>query len=157
MPGVVYVLPPRSFSTRRLEQKALRAAAAVGRDSVLVISRLQAPTFVELMELYFSGDEAPAGLSLPTEAYLLHRDGRREVVRLGVFVGVDRRALRDIVSAGSPGEVQGVLDKPPSALRFSGSWSEGVQSGWSVPPVLISELELVDRSGGEKRLLPVRP
>ena len=157
MPGVVHVRPPRTFSTRRLERKALRAAAAVGRDSVLVISRLQAPAFVELVELHFSGDEAPAGLSLPNQAYLLHRDGRREVVRLGSFVGADRRALRDILAAGHPGEVQGVMDKPPSTLRFSASWSEGVQSGWSVPPILISELELVDRSGGEKRVLPVRP
>ena len=157
MPGVVYVTPPRELSTRRLERKALRAASALGRDNVLIISRIQAPAFVEQVELYFAGDEAPAGLSLPTEAYLLHRDGRREPVRLGSFVGVDRRALRDIVAAGQPGEVRGVLDKPPSTLRFSISLGGGVQSGWSIPAVLISELELVDRSGGEVRLLAPRP
>ena len=157
MPGVVYVAPPRELSRRRLERKALRAASAVGRDSVLVISRIQPPALVQQIDLYFAGDEAPAGLSRPTEAYLLHRDGRKEVVRIGSFLGVDRRALRDIVAAGQPSPVRGVLDKAPSTIRFSTSLTGGVQSGWSVPSVLVSEFELVDRSGGEVRLLAPRP
>lgn len=157
MPGVVFIQPPKMESQRKLERKALRAARAVNRDSVLVISRMETLALTRRLDVYFPGDEAPAGLSLPNEAYLLHRDGRRERVRLGPFVGVDRRALRDILAAGRPGPVRGVMDSPPSGLRYALSWNGGLQSGWSVPSVLISEMELVGHSGGENRLLERRP
>ena len=153
MPARITIRPPRSVSERRLERLALRQARALGRDSVLVVRRMEPLALLSRFEIYFSGDEVPAGLTSPTEAYLLYRDGRREPVRSSRFLGVDRRAMRDIIAAGRPNAMRGVMDRHPSEMRYSLGWTSGLQSGWSTPSILVSELELVSRPGGVKRVL----
>ena len=93
-----------------------------------------------------------AGLSQPIEAYRLYSDGREEPVRGLEFVGVDRRVLRDIVASGRATESIEMLDVPGSSRRYEVGWFEGLPVAWSVPPVLIDELELHGRSGGEPRI-----
>jgi len=154
IPGIVTVTPKRSLSKRRLEKAALRSARALGRDSVLVIRRLEALSMTPSIGIYFSGDEAPPGLTIPTEAYLLHRDGRREPVRSANFLGVDRRAMRDVIAAGPVGPIVGRMDSHPAQMRYSLDWIGGLQSGWATPSILVSELELVSRPGGTSRVLP---
>ena len=107
--------------------------------------------------MHFSGDEAPSGLSQPSQAYFLYSNGVREPVRLGRFLGVDRRSMRDILAAGRPGPVRGVMDMPPSSMRYSMGLTGGLQVGWSVPELVISEMELIGQGGGEPRLLPMVP
>jgi len=157
MPARVTIRPPRSVSERRLERLALRQARALKRDSVLVVRHMEPLALLSRFEIYFSGDEVPAGLTSPTEAYLLYRDGRRVPVRSSRFLGVDRRAMRDIIAAGRPNAMRGVMDRHPSEMRYSLGWTSGLQSGWSTPSILVSELELVSRPGGVRRILSVAP
>jgi hypothetical protein len=70
---------------------------------------------------------------------------------------VDRRALRDILHAGPVSPPVGVLDGPPGPSRFSLGSVSGLPASWSVPPVLVSELELTGRTAGEPRVLQPPP
>jgi hypothetical protein len=157
MPGIVTVSPAKALSRGRLEKKAIRAARTLHRDAVLVVRRLESLAMSSQMGVYFRGDEAPPGLTAPTEAYLLYRDGRREPVRSARFLGVDRRAMRDVMAAGQVGAIVGRMDRHPSQMRFSRDWVSGLQSGWATPAILVSELELVSRPGGPQRVLPFGP
>ena len=94
-----------------------------------------------------------AGLSTPTEAYKLYLDGRVEPMRGLEFVGVDRRVLRDIVAAGRQAAPVEMLDVPGSSSRYEAGWFDGLPVSWSVPAVIIDELELHSRSGGEPRVV----
>ena len=85
--------------------------------------------------------------------YKLHADGREEPVRGLEFVGVDRRVLRDIVAAGRTSAAVQMLDPPGTSSRYEAGWFEGLPVSWAVPPVLIDELELHSRSGGEPRVV----
>jgi TldD protein len=154
MPGRLRISPDKVLSSSRLEKKALRAAKVLGRDSVLVVRRLQAMVSSPNVSRGRGRGETAPGLSAPTEAYLLYKDGRREPVRCASFLGVDRRALRDVIAAGQVGATLGRLDQHPSKSRYGRGWTRGVQSGWATPAVLVSELELVSQVGGSPRLLP---
>jgi len=154
MPGRLRISPNKVLSPRRLEKRALRIAKRMGRDSVLVVRRLEAMVHSPNMSRGRSSGETAPGLSSPTQAYLLYRDGRREPVRCARFLGVDRRAMRDVVAAGSVGISIGRLDNHPSGSRYRGGWTYGVQSGWETPAVLVSELELIGQPGGSPRKLP---
>ena len=154
LPGVVQVTPKRAWGERRLQRKALRMARSVGRNHVLVVRRLEPPSMTEDFQVFFTGDGPPPGLTPPYEAYRLYADGREELVRGATFVGVDRRALRDIVASGEVGAWVGVMDEAPGPGRFSVGALGGLPAAWSVPPVLISELELEGRSGGDQREIP---
>lgn len=154
LPAVVRVTPKRAWSERRLRRRALRMARSVGRDHVLVIRRLEPPSMTEDFQVFFTGDGPPPGLTPPYEAFRLYADGREEVVRGATFVGADRRALRDIAGAGEVGPWVGVMDEQPGPGRFSVGALGGLPAAWSVPAVLISELELEGRSGGDQREIP---
>ena len=82
--GCVCGASSRTVETATRE-KALRAASAVGRDSVLVISRIS-PCSGAADRSLLCGDGPQRG-SVGHRAYLLHRDGRKEVVRIGSFWG----------------------------------------------------------------------
>lgn len=152
-PGVVRVDPRRELSPKRLERRALALARQAGLPYVLVVSRLVPPALSEDFEMALSGDGPLAGLTPATEAYRLYADGRREMVRGLRFVGVDRRVLRDIAAAGHVGPPEGVLDGPPDSTRFNIGAVGGLPVTWMVPPVLITELEIHGRGGGEARVL----
>lgn len=153
----VSVVPAKAVSQRKLEQKALRLAGQTGQDRVLVVRRLEPPAMTEDFDVHFTGEGPPPGLTPPYEAYLLHADGRREPVRSVGFHGVDRRVLRDIVAAGEPGGWQGVMDAVPGPQRYLIGAVGGLPAAWSVPSVLISELELHGAGGGEPRVIPPPP
>jgi hypothetical protein len=154
MPAVVTVTPPRTVRTAALERRALRLAAQTGSDHVLVVRRLTPPALTET-ELVFSGEGPPAGLTPPYEAYRLYRDGRREPVRNLGFRGVDRRSLREIVLAGNGAGPTDLLDGNAGTGRFYIGATGGMPVTWDVPSVLIAELEVGGRSGGEARVLEV--
>lgn len=154
LPGLVVVEPPRARSTRALERAALKLARQAGQPWALVVSRVLPPSLTESFEVAFSGDAPLSGLTPPVEAYRLWPDGRREPVRGLSFVGVDRRALRDIVAAGEAGPPTGVLDAAPDSGRFNLGEVGGLPVTWVVPPVLLSELELHGAGGGEPRVIP---
>jgi TldD protein len=161
MPAVLDVRAGKTVSSARLRKKALKLAAALGRDHVLVVRRMSpgandgAGTPIE--------SDVPAGITSPTEAFRLYADGREEPVRSMQFSGVDRRTLRDIVAATESHGWTALMDGPPTSGRGQGTLG-GVPVHWSVPDVLVSELELLGGGGGEARILslerptvPARP
>ena len=154
IPAVVSVEPRRARSEHRLRRRALRLAAQTGEDGVLVIRRLEPPAMTEDFDVFFTGEGPPPGLTPPYEAYLLYPDGREQPVRGATFVGVDRRILRDVAMAGAPGPYVGVMDASPGPQRFNIGSLGGLPAAWSVPPVLITEVEMAGQSGGEAREIP---
>ena len=68
-------------------------------------------------------------------------------------MGADRRSLRDIVAAGKTSVPVQMLDVPGGSDRFGWGWFEGLGVSWSVPAVLIDEMELRSRAGGEARVV----
>jgi hypothetical protein len=152
MPSQVTVKNKRPKSWSKLRRIALSRAKTAGLSHVLVIKKLTPPALTEALEFSLTGDGPMAGLSQPVEAYRLYNDGREEPVRGLEFVGVDRRVLRDIVASGRGMESIEMLDVPGSSRRYEVGWFEGLPVAWSVPSVLIDELELHGRSGGEPRI-----
>jgi hypothetical protein len=154
MPGVVQVEPHRTRSQRRLKRKALTLAREAGLPYVLVVGRMEPLSLVEDFEVAFSGDGPLAGLTRPTEAWRLYPDGRVEPVRGLGFVGVDRRALRDVAMAGELGPPVDMMDAGEGSRRYSIGAVGGLPVTWQAPPVLITELELYGASGGEPHSYP---
>lgn len=155
MPGSVWVEPARSVSEKKLRKRALTLARQAGLDYVLVVRRVEPPALAEDYEVAFTGEGPLAGLTRPLEVVRLYRDGREELVRPTLaFLGVDRRVLRDIAAAGTPGAAVGVLDAPPGPRRFSLGTVGGLPASWSVPPVVVTELELRQVGGGQPRAIP---
>lgn len=153
MPAVVTVAPPKPLSYRRLLGRSLRLAAQTGRDYVLVVRQIEPPAISEDVDVTFSGEAPLPGLTIPMEVYRLYADGRKEPVRSVGFSAVDRRILRDIVAAGPVSPPIDMLDGPPGLSRYQIGPTGGVPVTWMVPPVLVSEVELVSRAGGEPRVL----
>ena len=157
LPAAVTVTPNRERSSRALQRRAQALARQAGLPYVLVVRRLAPPAMSEDFEIAFSGEGPLAGLTRPVEAYRLYPDGREEPVRGLSFVGVDRRALRDVSMAGPTGLAVGVMDGAPGSQRFSVGSVGGLPSSWSVPPVLITEVELRGSGGVETRVLEAPP
>ena len=111
----------------------------------------------EDFEVAFSGEGPLAGLTRPVEVYRLHTDGREEPVRGLQFVGVDRRALRDVAMAGDTGPAVGVMDGAPGSQRFSVGTVGGLPASWAVPAVLVTEMEMRGTAGVEQRVCPLPP
>jgi len=154
MPAVVSVTPKRTRSERRMRRKALRLSSQTINDGVLVIRRLEPPSMTEDFDIFFTGEGPPPGLTPPYEAYMLYADGREQPVRGVTFVGVDRRVLREVVMAGDPGEYVGVMDSSPGPRRYNIGAVGGLPAAWSVPPVLLTEIEVQGDAGGEVREIP---
>jgi hypothetical protein len=153
IPAVVTVQPHRAKRDKVLRRKGLRMAAQTGNDALLVIRRIEPPAMSEDFDVFFMGEGPPPGLTSPYEAYLLYPDGRQEPVRGLQFSGMDRRVLRDVVLASAPGDPVGVLDVVPGPERFYMGAVGGMPASWSVPDVLLAEIEINGRSGGEPRVL----
>lgn len=157
VPASVTVDPPRTRAMARLERKGLALARDTVQPYLLVIGQLTPPAMDEDFRIAFSGDAPLPGLTAPLEAWRLYPDGTTEPVRGLEFVGVDRRALRDIVLTGRRNPPIGVMDAPPGPQRSSIGPIGGLPSSWAVPDVLISELELHGGGGREPRILPPPP
>ena len=153
MPTQVHITSKRVRSWTRLKRQALSMAKSAGLDHVLIVKRLSPPSMEENLEFSVTGDEPMAGLTTPVEVVKLHTDGREEPVRGLRFVGADRRTLRDIVAAGRTNAPVQMLDVPGGSDRFGWGWFEGLGVSWSVPAVLIDEMELHARAGGEARVV----
>ena len=157
LPGVVTVEPARAIGTKRLEKRALRMARQAGRDYVLVVRRIEPPALSEQFDVAFTGDAPLSGLTAPYEAYRLYADGREMPVRGLGFLGVDRRALRDIVHAGKVGAPVGEMDSTPGPQQYTIGPVGGLPVTWSAPPVVISEMELRGSTVAEPRIIPPPP
>ena len=155
LPSVVTVKPPRSRTHPTLRRQALRLAKQVGHGYVLVIRSMEPAALVESIDIAISGDAPLPGLTRPMEVYRLYADGREEPVRPMEFVGVDRRVLRDIYAAGPLIGPVDLLDGPPGPDRFQIGPTGGIGVTWTVPEVLITEMELNGRRGGEPRVLQI--
>jgi hypothetical protein len=157
MPAVVTVTPRASVSEARLRKAGLRLAAQTGRNYLLVVRRLLPPALTESLDVGFSGQGPLPGLTPPYEAYRLYADGHTEPVRNVGFSGVDRRVLRDIALAGPVTGPVDLLDAAPGPGRYQIGPTGGMPVTWDVPAVLITELELTGRGGGEPRALELPP
>lgn len=151
-PGIIKVTPKRHVSTKRIQKKALKMAKQAGLDYVLVIKKIEPLSQTNMFEIAFSGSEQLSGLTLPTEVYRLYSDGHTEPVRGLSFVGVDRKILRDIILAGEQSDFIGMMDD--SSGRYGIGPIGGIGVSWSVPAVLIGEMELRGQSGQELRVVP---
>jgi hypothetical protein len=153
VPGVVTVHAPKLTSRRKMEKLALDLSKKRGRDYVIVIGRIEPPAMTEDFQVTFSGEGPPPGLTPPYEAWRLYADGHREAVRNIGFLGVDRRVLRDVVAAAAGLGPVDMLDGPAGPRRFQIGSTGGIPMTWDVPEVLVEEMELVARPGGEPRVL----
>jgi TldD protein len=154
MPGQVTVSPHKSTAEARMRKKALAAARSAGLKYVIVVRRITPPSLSEDFEFAVTGEGPLAGLTPPEEAYRLYADGREEPIRGLQFSGVDRRVLRDIIASGRTGQPVEMLDGSGTSERFTLGEAGGSPVSWSVPPVLISEMELRGNAGGEPRVIP---
>jgi hypothetical protein len=157
MPAVVTVTPAHGVPEARLRRMGLRLSAQTGHDYVLVIRRLLPPPLTESLDVGFSGEGPLPGLTPPYEAYRLYADGHTQTVRSLGFSGVDRRVLRDIALAGPDSGPVDMLDAAPGPGRFQIGPTGGIPVTWSAPAVLITEMELTGRAGGEPRALELPP
>jgi hypothetical protein len=155
LPGFVHVKAPRLSPMKKLQKDAIRLAREVGHDGVLVIRRLTPPAMVQHLDVAFSGEGPLSGLTPPYEACILHANGVCDPTRNLRFVGVDRRALRDIVGAAAGVGTVNMLDGPPGPQRYMIGATGGVPTSWDVPSVLVSEMELDVALGGEPRVLGI--
>ncbi|MFT5683205.1 MAG: TldD protein [Myxococcota bacterium] len=153
LPGVIAVTPKRSRSQRRLERRALTLARQAGLDYVLVIGMIEPPALTEDFRVAFSGEGPLPGITRPLQAWRLYPDGTTQPVRGLEFVGVDRRAMRDVAVAGPMSAPMNLMDATPDSNRYSIGSVGGLPSTWSAPSVVITELELRGSGGGERRLL----
>ena len=111
----------------------------------------------EEFEIAFSGDGPLAGLTRPLEVVRIYKDGREEVIRGMQFVGVTRNTLKDIVLVGPQGNTITVLDGSYGGDMYSISPTSGILSTWSVPAVLVAEVELKGNTGKEPHVLSPPP
>ena len=154
LPGVITVIPKRSRSARKLKRKALSLARRAGLDYVLVIGMIEPPALTEDFRVAFSGEGPLPGITRPLQAWRLYPDGTTQPVRGMEFVGVDRRAMRDIAVAGPMSDPMNLMDSTPGSGRYSIGSVGGLASTWSAPAVVITELELRGHGGSEQRILP---
>lgn len=150
-PSVVTVKPQKHSSERKLSKKGVQLAKQTGNDYVLVIKHIEPLALTEDFEIAFSGDEQLSGLTTPSVVVRRYADGREEPVRGLKFVGVDRRVLKDIVLAGPQQDFVGLMDD--SDGRYMMSPTGGRPVSWSVPSILISEMELSGQGGGDEYIL----
>ena len=151
LPSVVTVKPKKHSNSRKLSKKGVQLAKQTGNDYVLVIKHIEPLALTEDFEIAFSGDEQLSGLTTPSVVVRRYADGREEPVRGLKFVGVDRRVLKDIVLAGPQQDFVGLMDE--SDGRYFMSPTGGRPVSWSVPSILISEMELSGQGGGDEYIL----
>ena len=157
LPAVVAVEAPRPRSARALRKTALRLGREAGLPYVLVVKHMEPLALAQDFDIAFSGEGPLPGLTRPTEVVRLYPDGREEPVRGLQFVGVDRRVLRDIAAAGAPAPYVDELDAAPGSGRYNLGAVGGLPVSWSVPAVVITEMELRGGSNPEPRAYPPPP
>ena len=149
----VFVTPNKNRSIKALKKKGLRLAQQADLDYILYIRQITPLSLNEDFEISFSGGAPLSGLTRPLEVVRLYKDGREEIVRGMQFVGVTRNTLKDIVLAGPQGEQITILDGSYNGNLYSISPTNGLLSSWSVPAVLVSEVELKGNTGKEPHIL----
>ena len=150
--SVTTVTPKKNRSMKALRRKGGSLARQTGLDYVLVVKRLEPLALTDNFEIAFSGDGPLSGLTLPVEAYRLYPDGTEIPIRGAAFVGVDRRVLRDIAIAGPQSDLTGLMDDHYG--RYGLGNTGGIPVSWSVPSVLITEMEIRGQGGQELRVIP---
>jgi TldD protein len=157
MQSNVFITPNKNHSMKKLQKKGLRLAQQADLDYILYVRHITPLSLNEDFEIAFSGDGPLAGLTRPLEVVRLYKDGHEEIVRGMQFVGVNRNTLKDIVMAGPIGETVTVLDGSYGGDLYQISPTNGLLSTWSVPAVLVSEVELKGNTGKEPHVLSPPP
>jgi hypothetical protein len=144
-PTLSVVTPPRALPDAALRRAAIRAAAAYGRDWVLVVRHLQDPGVRTWSDRdgWVAASEQP--LPPPVAVSRVYADGREELLRGARFGGVDRWVLRDLIAAGKP-VVRDYYDATDGEFASLGALS-GTPARITAPSVLVGELEVVPDSG----------
>ena len=153
----VFITPDRNRSMKQLQRRAFRLAQQADLDYILHVRHITPLSLNEDFEIAFSGDGPLAGLTRPLEVVRIYKDGREEVIRGMQFVGVTRNTLKDIVLAGPQGNTITVLDGSYGGDMYSISPTSGILSTWSVPAVLVAEVELKGNTGKEPHVLSPPP
>jgi hypothetical protein len=118
LPGVVAVEPAHDVGMKSLRKRALRMARQAGRDYVLVVRRLAPPALSDKFDVAFTATRR-FGAHDAVRGVPALRDGREMPVRGLGFLGVDRRALRDIAAAGRIGAPVGEMDSTPGPQQYT--------------------------------------
>lgn len=145
------VRPPKELSEKKLYALALKAAASVDLDYVLVVRRLADPTVEQrsfgFFFFIFGGGSASDPLPAPIEVVRRYADGHEEPVRGLVWKGVDRRLLRDIVAAGASTQSTFLMADPNPWSAASAGLPVTIRA----PSVLVGEVELAPDSSPAPR------
>ena len=149
----ILITPNKNHSFKQLQKKGFRLAQQANLDYILYVRQITPLSLNEDFEIAFSGDGPLAGLTRPLEVVRLYKDGREEIVRGMQFVGVNRNTLKDIVLAGPQGQSITVLDGSHGGDSYRISPTNGILSTWSVPAVLVAEVELKGNTGKEPHVL----
>jgi hypothetical protein len=125
----------RGLADTALEKKLMELVRKRGLDSGLVVRRT-------------------AGAHRPTIAMRLHKDGRRELVRVGFVRNIEPRTLREIVAFGkTPVATHHMLSGAmPMSWRMPAEYAPFVSTATIVAPsLLVGELELHRDKGGNPK------
>ncbi len=144
MPSNAVLTAARTVSPRKLHKQALKVAAEYDLDHYVVVRRLAEPALDGMSggpmitaRSYFGFDDV-GGLPAPVVVAKVYADGREELVRGTALVGVDTRAMRDVVGAGPSQQRTRVMAAPgdsPTLLM-------GQAVTLSAPDLLLGEAEL---------------
>ena len=153
MPSHTTVVPDRRRSAAQLDRVGRKLAAAYELDHILVVRRLYDPSLSGMGAAPVFDLSDPQGPALPPPMEVVRRyaDGQEEPVRGLGFVGVDRRALRDIVAAAGL-HTDTLLVAPPD--RGSRGPTFGLAVTLTVPTVMLSEVELSPAGGNAEKPPP---
>jgi hypothetical protein len=154
LPGVVAVEPAHGVGMKSLEKRDPHGSPRATTSPSCAAGAARAS---DKFDVAFTGDAPLSGLTSPYEAYRLYADGREIPVRGLGFLGVDRRALRDIVQAGKIGPPIGEMDSTPGPQQYTIGPVGGLPVTWSAPPVVIAEMELRGSTVAEPRIIPPPP
>jgi len=144
------VTAPGTQSDKKLRKRALKAAAAYGRDWVYVVRRLQEPAVLSSGSGDWSFMTEELTLPPPVVVFRLDAKGTETPVRGARFANISRWILRDVLAAGV--QVEGAYFAPLGTDGYYSSPLEGLPTRLSAPSVLIGELELVASPGDPKEI-----
>ncbi len=134
------------LGVEQLRKKALEEAARTNRPFVLVVRKVDFPSFAPQEELRRIGQRtARAGGGRPAAppilVFRLYADGREELVRGLRFRGLGIRSFRDLLAAGDRQHVHSYIDNgAPLAMVGAGNYVIGCSV--AAPSLLFEEVEL---------------
>jgi hypothetical protein len=128
-----------------LRKKALEMAAQLGRPYLMVVRKVDFPSFAPPDELRRIGQRtvrtgAGRPIAPPLLAYRVFADGREELVRGVRFRGMGLRSFRDLAAAGDTQHVHNYIDNG-APLSMVGAGSYVIGCSVAAPALLFEEAE----------------